>query len=399
MHVDTLLTKIIDEPESYSKTVLPKKDYGTLLSLYSSISSPTYITENQGRLILRILEENSKKLSKFSEEISHVISNPIWSRTFRQVEQVRKMYITPNPDDCATITIEFTFSSQIRKVLQDTSRLCENLDMTSNGKKYVADLTERNIITLVDALKPFKFEIDETLKNHYETIKSWSLQEVCDQFLIGNMTSTNFQKHITADLGIETAIDQNIIIDRSMRYQYRPEISKKIGENLTEVIANREKTRVWIDKKDHKISEIIASLISLKRTPILVVFDSLANEKYLENLEILSDALEENGIFDKIGVYFRLTNDEVGKKFNKIISEKHYNSVLDQSLQVAAVQSGKLPKFFLKNPWRPMSVIALDTKMGLRHGKTSVYANCCDCIVEWADQPTMFEKRIVNTWQ
>jgi hypothetical protein len=61
--------------------------------------------------------------------------------------------------------------------------------------------------------------------------------------------------------------------------------------------------------------------------------------------------------------------------------------------------SGKLPKFFLKNPWQPMSVIALDTKMGLRHGKTSVYSNCCDLIVEWADKEVMFENKVIGKWQ
>jgi hypothetical protein len=57
--------------------------------------------------------------------------------------------------------------------------------------------------------------------------------------------------------------------------------------------------------------------------------------------------------------------------------------------------SGKIPKFFLNNTWKPMSVIALDTKMGLRHGKTSVYSNCCDCIIEWSDADPMFDKKII----
>ena len=57
------------------------------------------------------------------------------------------------------------------------------------------------------------------------------------------------------------------------------------------------------------------------------------------------------------------------------------------------MSSGKIPKFFLKNPWQPMAVIALDTKMGLRHGKTSVYANCCDLIIEYAEEKSMLEGR------
>jgi len=111
---------------------------------------------------------------------------------------------------------------------------------------------------------------------------------------------------------------------------------------------------------------------------------------------MLSTALEHNGIFDKIGVYFRLPNDTAGKKFNQLIKEKQYNYNLTSDTQVAVVMSGKLPKFFLKTAWTPMSVVALDTKMGLRHGKTSVYANCCDLIIEWAEKETMFDNRILG---
>jgi len=60
--------------------------------------------------------------------------------------------------------------------------------------------------------------------------------------------------------------------------------------------------------------------------------------------------------------------------------------------------SGKIPKFFLTNPWKPMSVLTLDTKMGLRHGKTSVYSNCCDLIIEWAEAPPLIEQKILKTW-
>ena len=144
------------------------------------------------------------------------------------------------------------------------------------------------------------------------------------------------------------------------------------------------------------MTEVIESLINLKRLPILVVFDTLVNNKYLENLEILSESLEKNGIVDNIGIYFRLPNDEVGKQFNQLIKDKQYNYPLDNTTQVAGVMSGKLPKFFLKNAWRPMSVIALDSRMGMRHGKTAVYSNCCDLIVEWADEPSVADLKVIK---
>jgi hypothetical protein len=387
--VDNLLLELATSTTPTIEELMPSKDSRVLRSLATSVSNHLFITENQSRLLLKILRENQKKLGEISKNLNEVISTPLWSKPFRHIEQVRKLYLAPNDEEELTLFIEFTFNSEIRRILQELTKKCENLTPLPNGKIYTAAYTEQNIIALVDALTPADFVIDEIIQNHHRTIKSWSEQEIRDQFLLTNITHLTFQKHITEDLGINTTIDDNIIADRSVRYQYFTEIAKKTGETLTEVIANRSKTKVWVDKNQHTLVEVIASLKELKRLPVLVVFDTTVNSKYITNLEILSNSLEENGIFDNIGIYFRLANDDMGKQFNKFIADKKYNYNLASDTQVACVQSGKLPKFFLKNAWKPMSVIALDSKMGLRHGKTATYSNYCDCIVEWSDEPVL----------
>jgi hypothetical protein len=397
--IDNLLLLIINHPGDYAKNNLSKKDFDVLQNLSGSVSSHFFITENQGRLLVRILKENQKSLHEFADQISEALVEPRWSKKFRQIEQVKKLYIANNEYGDSALAIEFTFSSQLRKVIQDLVKILDNVILSSNGKVYHVDLTEKNIVTVVDTLAPLKFEIDETVQNHYDTIKSWSEDTVRNQFLITNIEHKNFLKAITSDLGVETAIDQNIIMDRSMRYQYTTENVRNPGENLTEIIANRPKTKVWVDQKEHTLTNVIDSLISLKRLPLLVIFDNNSNENSLENLKILSTALDENNITDNVGIYFRLANDSVGRQFNQLIADHQYNYNLKEDTLVAAVQSGKIPKFFLKNAWKPMSVIALDSRMGLRHGKTAVYSNCCDLIIEWADQPSMLEQRLTSTWR
>ena len=394
MTIDNLLVKIVNFSSPTIEEKIHPRDSRVLRSLANSITSHLFITENQSKLLIKILRENSEKLSDFTDEIKTKLADPTWSHTFRQIDQIKKLYIGKHLEGELFLFIEATYFAEVRKVLQDLEKKCEGMQVILPGKKFVLELTEKNLVVIVDALAPLGFEIDEKVQAHYDTIKSWTASTIQDQFLINNIEHKNFLKHITDDLGISTAISQNVIHDRSMRYQFFTETAKNPGETLTEVIANRSKTRVYIDKKQHTVSNIIESLIDLRRLPLLVVFDTYVNSKYLENLQTLSDALEYNGIYDNIGVYFRLPNDELGSKFNQFIKDKQYNYQLDNNTQVAVVMSGKLPKFFLKNPWQPMSVIALDTKMGLRHGKTSVYSNCCDCIVEWADEPVTMELKI-----
>lgn len=388
--IDTLLLSILNHNSISIDEIMPARDSRVLRSLAIAITSNFFITENQSRLLLKILKDHQGKIPEFSDEITGALDKPSWSRKFRQVEQIRKLYILPSIDNDFVIAVEFTFSSQIRKIVGNLNKTVTGLVQVLTGKMFHAEFTEKNIVALVEGLAGHGFQIEEKLQNHYNTIKSWSEDEMKDQFIITNIVHQNFQKAITADLGIETAIDQNIIIDRSMRYQYFTKNLEKTGENLTNVIANRDKTKLWLDRKSISLSEIIYSLIELKRLPMLIIFDTYSPANSLKNLEILAKSLEENNINNNVGIYFRLPNDDVGTQFNRIIADNKYNTQLDLTTQVVGVQSGKIPKFFLSNNWKPMSVITLDSNM--RHTKTAIYSNCCDLVITHSDSKPMIEK-------
>lgn len=387
--IDNLLLKIVNSTDPTIEESIPLRDAKVLRSLATAVSGPLFITENQSRLLMKILKDQAKKLEKFEVEITEFLELPTWSHQFRKIDQVKKMYISTSNDDTLLITIEFTFSAQIRKILTNLIKKTDNLVQSSSGKIYHADLSEHNIVTLIEALTPHGFEIDETLKNHYNTIKSWSENEVKNQFLISNIEHSNFQKQITADLGIETIIDENIINDRSVRYQYFTENPKKIGENLTEIIANRSKTKIWIDNTKYSLGNVVKSLVELRRLPVLFVFDGFSPVNQDNELKKVARALDENGIFDNVGIYFRLPNNPIGKEFNEFIAQRKYNCKLDSDTKVVGVQSGKIPKFFLSNSWKPMSIISINNT--LRHSKTAVYANCCDLIISYTDKQPLME--------
>jgi hypothetical protein len=395
--IDNLLLKIINHPGPGIETFLAPKDASTLRSLAHQAAGTYFITENQSNLLLKILQSNKKKLSNIDDTLISTLADPTWSRPFRQVEQIKKLYIAKVSEDLE-ICIEFTFSANIRKLLQQSTKHIENLHSGDLGKKWYADLTEKNIVSLVELLTPFDFDISKEIMSHYTTIKSWNETEIRSQFFITNIENNNFQKHITADLGIDTPVTQHIIHDRSVRYQYFTDTTKNLGETLTEYIANRSASRLWIDKKEHTLDALIESITDLKRYPMLVVFQSENEVISTQQLETLINSLEKNGITSNIGVYFRFNNTPAGTVFNKMISENQLNAKLDQDTKVACILGSKIPKFFLKNSWRPMSVLGLNTKLGLRHGKTSVYSKSCDLVLDYCDEPALLEHKITIKW-
>jgi hypothetical protein len=391
--IDNLLLKIINHQGPGIETLLAPKDASTLRSLAQQAAGAVFITENQSNLLLKILQSNKKKLSNIDDTLASTLADPTWSRPFRQVEQIKKLYIAKVSED-PEICIEFTYSANIRKLLQQSSKHIENLHSGDLGKKWYADLTEKNIVSLVELLTPFDFDITKDITSYYTIIKSWDESSIRSQFLISNIENNNFQKHITADLGIDTPVTQHIIHDRSIRYQYFVDTAKNPGENLTEYIANRSTNRLWINKKEHTLDAVIQSITDLKRHPMLVVFQSENEAVSTQQLEMLVNSLEKCGIISDIGVYFRFDNTPAGTVFNKIIADRQLNAKLDQHTKVACILGSKLPKFFLKNAWRPMSVLGLNTKLGLRHGKTSVYSKSCDLVLDYCDEPALLEHKI-----
>lgn len=385
--VDDLLLKIVNFSALAIEEQIAARDARVLRSLASSITATFFITENQSRLLLKILKENRKKLDKFSEEIDNAIKDPIWSKAFRQIEQVRKVFVDYKQTEEGLLHVEFTFNSQIRKILSDSKKI-EGLVQVHPGKSYLVDYTEKNIVALFELLEPQGFMFDEILYRHYDTIKSWSENEVKNQFFLGNFTHGTFQRIASEDGDLQHETNESIIVDRSSRFHYMVEKTGGGPEILTDIIAYREKSRIWLSTEKHSLDDIFESLQNLRRFPLLVIFPNYDEKRAFENLEKMSNSLEKSGISEDVGIYFRMDNNDEGKKFNQLISSKEYNHKLTKDTKIVGIQSGKIPKFLLKSNWQPMSVLNLDNN--LRHNKAGVYSECCDLVITYSDtQPLM----------
>jgi len=388
MNIDILLTNIVSNQNPKFETLVSTRDARTLKSLASDVVQLHFITESQGHLILKILKENSKKLESIVDDMTVHTDNPSWTHKFRYVKPVRKLSIVQELPE-SYISIEFTFCSQIRNVIQKAS---QQLDITllTSGRSYAARFSEENIVHLCNMLAPFDFEIDQEILDYYNTITAWSKSEIQDQFLITSITHPNLQKQLAQEIGADIALSDPIINDRSMRYQYR--VTSPVQENsLTANIANRQSVKFWVDSKQYSLTEVVKSLVELKRTPILITFDPFNDNA--KDLEMLSTALAAVNITDNVGIYFRLSNVKPsGKAFNEQVSAKQYNSMLTSSTLVVGLDTQKLPKFILKENWKPMSVISLNGV--LRSSKVAALAHSCDLIIAYWDREPIIQRQM-----
>lgn len=381
--IDQFLLEITTSSSPVLEEFLPIKETKILRSLSTLIKGGNFVTANQGDLLVKILSENHEKISKKYENLDDVLQLNTWSKPFRVLEAVRKLYLTSDPEKETKIILEFSFSAPIRKIVQEISKNLTSIEAITNGRLYLVELNEKNIVILIDALKNQKFSVDEKLLDYYNTIKTWSKTDFLGRFFISSSENQNFQKAITDDLGITTPLTPAIINDRRIRYQYFCDPIENPG-NLTEIIAMRENTVKWVSRKNYSLEEVFKSLENLKRFPLLVILDGSDEHQCLLDLQNFAENLEKTGIDSGIGVYFRFDNTDNGKKFNNYIAEKKYNKPVDKDSKVVCIQNGKIPKFLIKNEWKPMSVMSIG--VSLKNNKTSAYSLCCDLIIPYTDK-------------
>ena len=387
MYIDYHLTTIINHPDI--TLLLSEPDIKAMHGLLKTIKNHYFLTDGQSCFCLALLERNKEKLMTIIPELSDDLNAPTWSKNLRQIEIIKQMNIVDG-----YIDIQSNYSIEFRHIMQSLNKTIEIMQIDSIGRNYKVSLTEQSIVILVEKLQPLNFDISEEIIKYYNTITSWNFKDVLDNFNIKNITDETTKQLIIDDIGSNTPSDSLIVNDRRMRYQYTNDARYNSGlvnepVTLTQIIANRTTTKVWVENTQHSLYDVIKSLVELNRLPILFVFDNNNEKTSIDQLKNLSQALELNNITDNIGIYFRLKNTEQGKPFNEIIADKKYNTMLDKTTKIAGIEFSNLPKFFLKTDWQPMTVLSFNN--GLRSNRPAIYAKRCDLIITYSSHKPLIE--------
>ena len=131
------------------------------------------------------------------------------------------------------------------QLLQD---LYQNKKLTRVIRTYSAvhcyfTLTEIALVELVNFLSPYGFEIDPIISDYYQTIKSWDYYDIKSTYQFDTTPNNQFFQLISQEIS-PNKITQNIIKDRSIRYQYFVNKFAYNVNTLTEQIANRLQSKI-----------------------------------------------------------------------------------------------------------------------------------------------------------
>ena len=362
--IDQFLIDIDNTAFSNWSNYFPGRDKRILNSLASQIKSGNFLTENQGKLLLKIFQENKHKLKEGWPNIEDMLANAIWSRPFRILEQVRRIFI--EKDNTTYFFVEFTYNKRLKLLLTELGKKLHGAMPPVTNKIHSIPFTEKNIYLIISALKNQRFHIDQDLMKYYLEIENI----IKNKDVLINESYNFFTPNkdlIFQDIGVPT-LNEVLIKDRCIRFQYSSSLSKN-PENLPEKVASRTNHKVWIDNTKYTLENILEIFDTLNRFPLLIIADSHDSKQMLENTKILHEIYGK----DSLSVYFRYDNKNIqDQEFNQYVGESKQNQWLQNDTKIVMLAQNKLPKFLLKSSWYPKSVLSFTNSFN----NTKSYAFC-----------------------
>lgn len=380
--LDQLLIHLIDA--SRIDTV-PLKDKKILVSLRQQLKRQYFFTEKQGNLLVKLLQNNKRKILNLTVEEDAVINSPCWGQDFRIVLPIKKIYF--NNESMSEIVVECVNEKEIKQKLTSEFTASGQREIISSTSSHIRlRANEHNLVKLIQLLENDNFDIDSDVLEVYQKIKELmnSSNNLLDIFHERN-------KKILELLSSEcnSSMDKNLyFLDRQIRHQYTFSCEQK--STLPYKIANRSNTNVWIDETTFTLNEVLEAVKELNRFPILFVYDIHSVESCHSLTVNLNEALDHIEIEKSVGIYFRFdNNNEENKKFNQLISDLKFNSYLDEHTKIVGIEYKNLPKFLLKTNWYPKTVIT--NVPNFQRTKSYRYCDQVDLIISYSPNKPLLE--------
>ena len=385
--IDNILLKIEEHSIDKLNSSVPVKDRRILKNLVRMIQMPSFITESQGRLLIKILQENMEALDFIGSELIPSLKNPSWTKSFKTVDVIRQLSISKNSSGNSFIDIDCSFNKEIKKSLVTLIRNIEGATFTIiSGKRTSILLTEKNLYNTVKELDKHDFDKSEQVIKLYNEISSLDMLGTKDSFSIHKTSNIKLKNRLIKNIGSIDSTNMLLLEDRKIEFQYN--VTGNLDDStLANKIAKRTNNKIFINSSEYTLLDVAQAIRQLRKMPALCIFDEYDASASIKNLKTVKTVVDAVDPTINVGVYFRFNNAGDGEQFNKLISEYGFNKQLDNNNRVSVIANGKIPKFFLKSDWYPKTVLSFSNQF--RNNKTSVYCNSCDLIVYYTSSKPM----------
>ena len=376
MHIDQLLIHL--EPHINALSLrMPASDISVIKGMSYQLKCGIFLRERQGALLVQVLTNHCNAIEQVTcISASNALGIPTWSKPLRKSTRVRKIYLSeeyPNQ-----FLVHFSQNPRLLdKLFEVNSQLLEYPNtviavQNTTATVFAYTLIEPAVDAVLSAFINDSFDIDSVLLDYYAQINA--IKKTATPFDI----STNIDSPLANLVYAAVGLDPLHIADRSIAYQYSSQ-EHSCDSSLASKLAHRTDRRVYVNSETVSLAEIFKSLIRLDRLPALCIFPDMSATNNLRTLLHLRGVVESVVPSSKIGVYFRYDNHEHGTLFNTAVAEHQLNQRLDDQTTVACILNNSLPKFVIREQWKPRAVITFTERF--HRNRSATYCNDCDLVV------------------
>lgn len=352
--VDKSLKKEID---------LEKADHSFFYSVDRQLSKKIPFTERQKLLVIKKITNNYLHVLPSNENIEQILQTTKYPlRVIKYTNEIKVLnkeksndeypdFITPRlaQKNSSVISVEFPFNRKyLNKVLSIRNEIMAH-DLfyfkPGRGRIHYFQYAPLVIRRLVENFGDTKMKIDEKILDSYE--QQIKILDSRNQYISkidenGKFILSEYDRKKNADLK-ETDL---IMADRHRQYGisvdnfYEP-------KTLLERIAYRSEFYVLANPEKISVKQIMETLNTLSRFPIIVVLESSKSYEQLKEFYEVSLEYVPNNLQSV------LVRSDTDREFNNYIRENYINNMVDSNTKIVYINEYTLPKILLKTDWKP----------------------------------------------
>ncbi len=369
MNLENVLHKLLYdiEIESNARPILE--------SICQQTQKDVALTDRQYALVV-------EKLKPFESELENVCIEDLPTRLpLRSIDRSKYITIVQYPGDevyesykenWKWIKVRFPFNKKDISKIQGLTTSSREYYHVRGSHEHFYKLTPTNAFKVFQALQSRNFEIDNVLIEYVDKIKS-----ILDNQSEYNSSFENIVKRMDKTqreyLYSLTPLQQ---ADRSIRYGYL--INNSDAFDLTEMIAYRKDSAVPADPAIWSINDIVSSINTLDRFPLIVTVDE---DSCYQQLTEIHQAFLPYVDAELQSVMFRVdSNDLTNIQLNAYVKNQKLNNWVDNRTKIVYIKKNKLPKPLLNSDFLPICCLSKSSIRSHNNVRSYVEINC-DCII------------------
>ena len=298
------------------------------------------------------------------------------------------------------IVLRFPFNMSYARLVNDIKKKFKYDSRYLNyDNHYLFPYEEKYVYQLVQSFKNKIKDIDPELLSVYEKLceiqvnNNLYIPGVYD-YKIRNVPE-QFVNFLHQNIGAPTKANLYMYKDRSkaLSLEHLDEIavqeSLKGIDILSQKIACRGTYIVNINKEKWTLDQVLGSLHTLRRFPLLVVI----NEKNaLDDYHTLFGKLRLLYPAAAHAVLFRLPNHgDQNIEFNKLVAEHKTNNPIDENTKIVYINHKRVPKPLIKSNWQAKAVLSLRSER--EHNQVQNFLEPYDLIIQYDNEESQW-----NMW-